>query len=408
METIFHKYGGVETYVHQLAKNFANKGHRVFVISMSKNSHTSFTADGINYIMIPIKTINIPHIPKYPLQMLMFNIKAAITAAKLNQTYKLDVVHAQFCCGFFYAILKTFLRDNTKFVVTLHGTLVDEQLAHILPIFLNESGRKRFKISALLKSLKICTSFFPLIIMEYISVKHAEGIIASSHDTLKKATKYYGIEKKKTTVIYSGIDSERFSIEREPNLKQQSPWHNTFNVIYVGRADERKGIKLLIDAASTLTSKHQNVRFFLVGPDTEKYSSHIIEKNLQKFFILAGKVSQETLTKYYLISDIFVLPSLYEGFGLVVLEAFAAGKPVIAFNIASLPELIENGKNGFLVNAFNSEKFAASIETLIKNHSLLKKMSSHAKETAKRFTWLSTSNRILDFYNYLQKTATVN
>jgi len=402
METIFHKYGGVETYVHQLAKNFASKGHRVFVISMSKNSHTSFTADGINYIMIPIKTINVPHIPKYPLQMLMFNIKAAITAAKLNQKYKLNVVHAQFCCGFFYALLKPFLRDNTKFVVTLHGTLVDEQLAHILPIFLNESGRKRFKISALLKSLKICTSFFPLIIMEYISVKRAEGIIASSYDTLRKAIQYYRIKRKKATVIYSGIDSERFNIEREPNEKQQSLQPDTFNILYVGRADERKGLKLLIDAASIITSKHQNVRFFLVGPDTEKYSSHLKEKNLQKFFVLTGKVSQETLTKYYLISDIFVLPSLYEGFGLVVLEAFAAGKPVIAFNIASLPELIENGKNGFLVNAFDSEKFAASIETLMKNNSLLKKMSSHAKETAKKFTWLSAGDKTLDFYDRLQ------
>lgn len=401
METIFHKYGGVETYVHQLAKNFASKGHRVFVLSTSKNSYTTFIADGVNYIMIPTKTINIPHLPKYPLQMLIFNIKAAITAAKLNQKYKFDVVHAQFCCGFFYALLKPFLRDNTKFVVTLHGTLVDEQLAHILPIFLNESGRKRFKISALFKSLKICTSFLPLIIMEYISVKRAEGIIASSHDTLKRAIQYYRIKKKKATVIYSGINSERFSIEREPNVKQQSLWPDTFNILYVGRADERKGIQFLIKAASILTLKHQNVRFFLVGPDTEKYSSHLKEKNLQKFFALAGKVPQKTLTKYYLTSDIFVLPSLYEGFGLVVLEAFAAGKPVVAFNIASLPELIENGKNGFLVEAFNSEKFASFIERLIENNSLLKKMSSTAKETAKKFTWLSASDKTLDFYSRL-------
>jgi glycosyltransferase involved in cell wall biosynthesis len=64
--------------------------------------------------------------------------------------------------------------------------------------------------------------------------------------------------------------------------------------------------------------------------------------------------------------------------------------------------LIENGKNGFLVNAFNSEKFAASIETLIKNHSLLKKMSSHAKETAEKFTWLSAGDKTLDFYDRLR------
>ncbi|MBT0159186.1 glycosyltransferase family 4 protein [Candidatus Bathyarchaeota archaeon A05DMB-2] len=396
LETIFHKYGGVETYVHQLAKRFANKGHRVFVLSISsKNLQDNFEADGINYIMVPTKNIKIPKLPLYPIKMLLFNIQAAIAIRKLNQKYKLDIVHAQFCCGFFYAISKIFTPDNAKFMVTLHGTLVDEQLAHIRPIWRN---LHHSKIAALYKSLKTSASFFPLIIMEYISVKRAAGIIASSYDTLRNAIKYYKIDPKKATVIYSGINPENLIPEEHQNKKQYTPYSDTFNVLYVGRADERKGISLLLDAAPIVISQNPNVRFFLVGPDTEKYYAQLEKTGLERFFVLAGKVPPATLQQYYQISDIFVLPSLYEGFGLVVLEAFAAGKPVIAFNVASLPELIDNGKNGVLVTAIDPKALALSIEMLTKNPSLLK-MRFNARETAKRFTWESTCYKTLSFYN---------
>jgi glycosyltransferase involved in cell wall biosynthesis len=397
METIFHKYGGVEIYVHELSKHFVGKGHRVFVVSMSTDSYSSFIVDGVNYITVPIKKINIAFL-SYSLQMFLFNVKAAIAVKKLNQKYNLNVIHAQFCCGFFYSLLRLFWRDNAKFVVTLHGTMVDELKSHIKPIFLkNEMNEKRLKISSLLKSVGIFVSFFPLILIEYASLKFADGIIASSYDTLRNAIRYYRIEKKIATVIYSGVNFERFKVkERERETKKPQP--DKFTVLYVGRADERKGIQFLIEAASILISKHQNIRFFLVGPRTEKYSLRPINQNLKGFLVLTGKVSEQALTKYYLMSDVFVLPSLYEGFGLVVIEAFAAGKPVIAFKVGSLPELIQNGENGILLKAFDVNGLARAIETLMKNNSLRMKMGFQAKETAKKFTWSATSNKTMNFY----------
>jgi glycosyltransferase involved in cell wall biosynthesis len=408
METIFHKYGGVETYVDQLSRLFANEGHRVFIVSMSKNSSASFRAGGVTYFTIPIDAVTIPFLPKYPVQMLLFNIKSAATVRELNRRYKFDIVHAQFCCGFFYAILKSFWRDDAKFVVTLHGTLVDEQLAHILPLFLNELGKKRFEFSALAKSLKVFVGFFPLILMEYISVKLAQGIIASSYDTLRNAKRFYRIKRTKATVIYSGINLASFSDEKKQAVQQKNLLHSTFNILYVGRADERKGISLLIEAASVLISRHKNVRFFLVGSGTEEYYPQLKRKGIEQFFAIAGKVSPETLSSYYLISDIFVLPSLYEGFGLVALEAFAAGKPVVAFNVASLPEIIKSGYNGILVDAFDPEKFASSIEVLMKDDSRLRRMSLNAKETAEKFTWQTTSDKTIDFYKQIMETSLSN
>ena len=246
-ETIFSKRGGVETYVHQLSKHFVSKRHRVFVISRSTDSYRSFVVNGVHYIIIPLKTFNIPLL--YSVQMLLFNFKAAIAVKNLNQIYRLDIVHAQFCCGFLYALLRRLSRDSTKFVVTLHGTLIDEQMSHT---------RKS-------------VSSFLLIIMEYLSVKCADGIIASSHDTLRSVHRHYKIGNIKATVIYSGVELEGFNFKKlDREAKKQ--WSDTFNVLYVGRTDERKRIHLLVQAAEMLLPKYKNLRFFLVGPDTEHFS----------------------------------------------------------------------------------------------------------------------------------------
>ena len=381
-ETIFSKRGGVETYVHQLSKHFAKAGHKVFVISHSPHSYRNSVNDGVNYLEIPLRTSNMPILRLYSLQMLLFNFKAALVAKRLNKTHHLHIVHAQFCCGFLYGLLSRFLSSTTKFVVTMHGTLVDEQL----------SRRKK------------SWSSFLLILMECLSVKCADGIIASSHDTLRNVHYHYKPKHVEATTIYSGVDLERFTVDN--TQKTEDPRHDTFNVLYVGRVDTRKRVHLILQAANKLLKKYKNLQFFIVGPGTKQYASYVNNQKSNKSFIFAGTVSEELLTKFYLMSDIFVLPSLYEGFGLVVIEAFAAGKPVIAFNVGSLPELVQNGKNGILLDASTpSNEIANSIETLITNDYLREQMALHAKETAKKFTWTKSCQNTLCFYQRIIQTS---
>ena len=93
LETISNKRGGVETYVHQLSKHFASKGHRVFVIFKSTDSGGSSVVNGVNYIGIRLKTSNIPILQLYSLQMLLFNLKAAMAVKKLHHKYGLEIFH---------------------------------------------------------------------------------------------------------------------------------------------------------------------------------------------------------------------------------------------------------------------------------------------------------------------------
>lgn len=383
LETIFSARGGVETYVHQISKRLVNNGHNVFVISRSKNSYRQSVFDGVDYIQIPIKDFNLSILRLYSLQMLLFNFEAAIEIKKLNHVHHFDIVHAQFCSGFLYAILRLITYDKTKFVVTLHGTLVDEQLS-----------RKKKSVSS-----------FILIIMEYLTIKLANGVIASSYDTLRSARRHYGLDNITTEVIYSGVDLERFNLKR-PNESLKKNQSRMFNVLYVGRVDERKRINILIHAAELLLSKYNTIRFLLVGPGTEQCFSYLTNKTFKPFFICAGTVSEEILTNYYLMSDVFVLPSIYEGFGLVIVEAFAAGKPVIAFNAGSLPELVKNGETGILLGASESaNELASSIENLMLNDALRTKMAYDAKETAKNFTWTKSVNKTITFYETILSSA---
>lgn len=404
--TILYQAGGVEVYVHELAKRFASDEHKIFVIcsSIGSDGHTGFIqitkVDGVNYIIVPIPKIRIPFIGSYVLQMILFGIKSFSIIRKLDEKYKFDIVHSQFCCGFWYALMKALWRKNIKFIVTLHGTLVDEQIAKVRSLYIF-SKYPHLNVKRFIALFQNLTRSLSLSFMEYLSVKFADGIIASSYNTLTNAIKYYSIRGKKCRVVYSGADLQKFKQLAINKQRANEAKSNHFTILFVGRADDPiKGINFLIQAASKLVIKYQSLRFILVGPETDKLYNELVNLGLKEYFILAGKVPylSEALLDYYWKSDIFILSSLYEGFGLVVIEAFAARKPVIAFGVGSLFELIQNGVNGFIVKPFDVNALVHSIEILIKNPRLKEVMGIQAEKTSSKFNWSSTASKTINFY----------
>ena len=121
--------------------------------------------------------------------------------------------------------------------------------------------------------------------------------------------------------------------------------------------------------------------------------------DLQDFVTLLGKRSQDTLPYYYSAAEVVVVPSHYESFGMVALEAMACGIPVVASDVGGLAYLVQDGKTGFTVPVADPEALASKLSLIINNGDLHAKMSMQAAEYAQQYSWTNIVDRLLDVYD---------
>ncbi len=189
-------------------------------------------------------------------------------------------------------------------------------------------------------------------------------------------------------VIYKGVDLRKFdagaggSIRSEFGIGVRNPI-----VCFVGRLDEQKGVRYLLEAWPAVHRKHPAARLLVVGDGNLRgYVTDFIEAHgMQESTILAG--FRDDVPSLLKECSILALPSLWEGFGYAAAEAMAAGVPVVASNTSSLPELVEDGRSGILVEPANSDALAEAIAKLLRNKTLAKRMGKRGRAiVASRFS----------------------
>lgn len=172
-----------------------------------------------------------------------------------------------------------------------------------------------------------------------------------------------------------------------PYISDKTSVLNNRVLISVGRLEEQKGYDILINICSKLLFKYPEwkLKIFGEGNLKEELQFQIEKLNLKNQILLMGttdKIEQE-----YLNSDIYIMSSRFEGFGMVLIEAMNMGLPLISFDCPSGPsDIIEDGVNGFLIKNFNKKEIQEKIELLIKNENLRREMSINGKEKIKQFS----------------------
>jgi len=210
--------------------------------------------------------------------------------------------------------------------------------------------------------------------------------VAPSRFTAEQFIKLFKISKEKIKIIPEGVDLEKFN--RDINASDiDEKLGNERKILFVGNLHPNKGVHFLIKSFALVKSKINDVKLVIVGDGPLKnYLINLTKKlNLEKDVIFAGFVSDEELPKYYASCDIFASASVLEGFGLIFLEAMALGKPIVAFNLASIPEIVGNA--GILIDEINHEKFANALIELLSNEELYQEKSELALNRAKLFSW---------------------
>jgi len=247
-------------------------------------------------------------------------------------------------------------------------------ISHDLGYFIKSSGYYPLK-----------DTLYRKIFMNY-SLRNADRIIAVSKNTKSEILNYFSIPQKKIEIIYEGVE-KRYKKKNNPSfldkIRQKYNLNRTF-IFYSGSISPRKNLFRLIKAFEKIQEK-TNCELVIAGNKmwNNKKEMEIIRKN-SKIKIL-GFVPEEDLVALYNLAEVYVYPSLYEGFGLPILEAQACGCPVITSNVSSMPEVA--GKGAVLVNPHSVNEIADAMEKVLKDKKLRDKLIKEGYKNVKRFSW---------------------
>jgi glycosyltransferase involved in cell wall biosynthesis len=226
-----------------------------------------------------------------------------------------------------------------------------------------------------------------------------KNIIAISNGVKKNLIQYYKISEDRITVIYNGSNIKQASPE-ELNIIRNKYYHFTSRRIisFIGRLSEEKGLIYLLDAISKVKLIFPEVILLLVG-DGELKST--LETKVQKLSIENNVIfcgNQMNVTCFYEISEFTVMPSISEGLGGSGIESIMIGRPLIGTTVGGIPEIVEDGVNGYLVPPRNSELLAQKIIDLLASPKIAKSMRENCIRIAnEKFT---LSQMMKNYENY--------
>lgn len=223
-------------------------------------------------------------------------------------------------------------------------------------------------------------------VKRYIAYSFLDKLIFVNNGTRKAFIKLYKVRPNKCKTIYNGINAEKFHFghDRESVREELGIGEDEIMLLATGNLSPVKGHTGLISAVKLLVDQGRSVKCFIAGQGELKNAlqQQIIECDLSSNVQLLGY--RDDVPRLLKATDIFIMPSLNEALGYSILEAMAAGKPVIASNVGGIPEVITNGKDGFLVNPGDAEALSNAIALLYADGERRKKLGEAGAEKVNR------------------------
>ena len=208
-------------------------------------------------------------------------------------------------------------------------------------------------------------------------------------------------------IIPNGVDINFFS----PSVSPISQFKDgKINILFLGRLETRKGLEYLLKAYALIKPDFQECRIIVVTPSTRlrrKYEKQVAAAALEDVVFMGG-VSDKEKARYYSTADIFCAPSTgHESQGVVLLEAMASGKPVVASNISGYASVITHGVEGLLVPPKQEVPLAQALAGLLKDESLRRRMGAKGRVSSEAYSWEHVARKVMDLYTRVLKTKNV-
>jgi len=372
-------FGGVERRIVETAKRLLNKVNTRVYSGTKMGFRKTSLINGT--IFIPCFSTDV----LFPLDNWFFNK----TISRMADAIKADVYEAHTVSG--YGFLKAIKKRRTvkPFIQTIHGVLADEYIQSSKSAFLTP----RTKLS----------HFFMRYLskIENESAKDATLIVTVSKYSSKKIAQLYNVDETKIRIVPNGVDLQNFKpVEDYEKVKHKIEANNKQRVLFVGRLVPRKGLHFLIEAAKHVIKERKETKFVVAGdgPLKKPLISYSKKQGVLDNFVFLGDVHEVLLPTLYKCADVFALPSIQEGQGIALLEAQATAKPVVAFNVSGINEIVLDKETGLLVEP-DSYELANSILNLLSSRSLREKMGRCGRKfVSENFTWDICAQRMLQVY----------
>ena len=349
-------FGGGEYIFYHWARELVKKGHDVFVITQSLQGEKSYEeVEGIKVFRVGSKLKLSGTLPVGILPNISYLLKSYFIGKKIIKENNIDLIHSN---TYIPVLSAQWCATKIPHIATIHDVYYTSKNDFW------ETWSKQNKISRL-------TKFLGPIIEKRIAKTNVTLFHTVSQQS-KKDIESLGVTKP-IKVIPNGIDSSLYDVAAE---------QKKFQAIYVGRLIFYKNIDVIIDAFNLITKKFPSAQLIIVGDGpmknhlNEKINKLCLEKNIH----LKGNISDEQKFNLLQESSVLLNPSLIEGFGIVVLEGFAAGKPVLVSNSKPLSDLVEDNVDGFVIEHDKPEMWSEKIIQLFKDESLTKQMGFAGKQ----------------------------
>lgn len=367
-------HGGICRYTYDLAHGLACLGNQVHIVTKSETNEDYDYIDGDVFVHAvvpqPVDFLTLSLLMHVSKKNLSYSYAVCLKLLELSKLHGIQIVEAPLwdAEGFAFSLIK-----SVPLVVRIETPLFKVADIH------------GWKIT---KDLKLANW------MEGEAVRRADKVIAISRAIGTLISDHHNVPEEKIVVSPLGID-----LPDEPSTADIDK--ETLNVLFVGRLEKRKGVETLFEAIPSIVDKAPNVRFTIVGGDTNvsplggSYQNYLL-KNLDSryhpYVKFMGFVSDTELKNCYRDCDIFVAPSLYESFGLIYLEAMAWGKPVIGCNVGGVPEVVEDGISGLIVHPGDADELSGAIIRLSDFHTR-KELGVSARQRVERYFSLNSMAR---------------
>lgn len=368
VETYISSRGFAGNSVHDRAKTLVKKGVKVSVVTALGDRDLRFEIkDGVKIYRIRCGKIYIA----------TFIFKSLIKILQINRIEKINVIHAHWAgvAGFTAVLASRIL--GIPSVVTCKGFDVNFSDRH------PEYGAYRSKI------VRFLVKF---------TLKHVDKIKCISNVLKEKIETLWGIKRDDIAVIYPAVDD--YFLNKATCICRSNS--NCITILTVGGVREIKRIEDVLNALKMLREEGITVKYLIAGSDLgnlSKLKRLAQELNISDKIEFLGYINRENLPDLYSRADIYVCPSVLEGFGVSYLEAMARKKPIILTSNAGCSEIITHMKNGIIVPPYDPQSIAKYIGILAKNPSLAKEIGEAGYKLVKEgYTYNRLANELIELY----------
>lgn len=352
--------GGVNNHIKPLAEHFIRAGHevRIFAPSSDRWSH-----DCDYLTVIGEHVIGLPASGSVANVCISFNLGSRVKSLLARESFDIIHMHEPFMPLLPFQFLR---HSRTANVATFHAA--------------REGGSRIYAYSRFL-------------IKPWWARIH--GRIAHSRAALRLVGKYF---PGRYRIIPSGVDYPFYAAEVPPIPKFID---HRRNILFLGRLEKRKGLPYLLEAYSLLKDEMPDTRLIVVGGDgglRQACERYVQQKRLSDVVFL-GYIPEEDKPRYFKTADVYCAPNTgAESLGIVLLEAMAAGTPIIGSDIEGFADVVTDGQEGLLAPPRDAEALAQALKRVLSDAALREEMGKQGAKTAQRYSWDRMSRQVLSYY----------